>query len=87
MYANWQIGLALLAFFFIGINIAERFGRELKLKTVRELVVKMSRENYLSSRKNQDTINKKEIEKLLTQWCTEDFDLDPSSLTRESKLR
>lgn len=86
MYFNWQIGMALLVFFFVGINLSERLGRELKLRTVKDLVVIMSRENYLNSRKKSDTINKKEIERVLTKWFVEDFDLEPSSLNRDSKI-
>jgi hypothetical protein len=86
LFSSWKVGLLMLTFSLLGIWVANKLGNELSVVTVGELVIKMTRENYLNSRKNSDTINKSEIEKLLTKWFVEDFDLEPSSLTRESKI-
>ena len=46
----------------------------------------MTRENYLKSRRNSKTFNKNEIEKVLTDWFSNDLDLDKSKLTRDAKF-
>src|SRR6187402_919558 len=46
LFINWKVGLPLLAFSFIGIWVANKLGRELNVKTVGELVKKITRENY-----------------------------------------
>lgn len=61
-------------------------GNELDLQTVGQVAEKMTRENYLKSRRNPKTFNKNEIEKLLTEWFSNDLDLDKSKLTREAKF-
>ena len=46
----------------------------------------LKRENYLKSRRNSKTFNKNEIEKALTNWFSDDLDLDKSKLTRDAKF-
>jgi len=87
LFFNWQIGLSGLIFSLFGISLANRFGKELDLKTVGQLAEKMTRENYLQSRRNPDTYNKNEIESVLTDWCSDYFSLDKNKLTREAIFR
>jgi acyl carrier protein len=88
LYFNWQIGLSGLVFFISGRWFANKTGNELDLRTVGQLAEKMTRENYLKSRRNPNTFNKNEIEKVLTNWFSNDLDLDldKSKLTREAKF-
>jgi hypothetical protein len=86
LFFNWQIGLLGLAFFTAGLWFANKIGNELDLQTVGQVAEKMTRENYLKSRRNPKTFNKKEIEKVLTAWFSNDLDLDKSELTREAKF-
>jgi hypothetical protein len=86
LFFNWQIGLLGLAFFTAGLWFANKIGNELDLQTVGQVAEKMTRENYLKSRRNPKTFNKKEIEKVLTDWFSNDLDLDKSELTREAKF-
>ena len=53
------------------------------MKTVGDLVYKMTKENYVKSRRNQETYNKKEIENLLIDWFSKELYLEKSQLTRE----
>ena len=84
LYFNWQIGLLGLVFSIAGLWFANKIGKELDLQTVGQVAEKMTRENYLKSRRNPKTFNKKEIEKVLTDWFSNDLDLDKSKLTREA---
>jgi hypothetical protein len=86
LFFNWQIGLSGLVFSIAGFWFANKIGNELDLKTVGQVAEKMTRENYLKSRRNPKTFNKNEIEKVLTDWFSNDLDLDKSKLTREGKF-
>lgn len=86
LFVNWQIGLLGLVVAISGLRIAQRTGNELDLKTVGQIAEKMTRENYLKSRRNPSTFNKKEIEKVLTDWFSNDLGLDKSKLTRDAKF-
>ena len=86
LFLNWQIGLSALVFSIAGLWFANKIGNELDLQTVGQLAKKMTRENYLKSRRNTTTFNKSEIEKVLTDWFINDFGLDKSKLTREAKF-
>lgn len=87
LFFNWQIGLIGLAFSIAGLWLANKIGNELDLQTVGQVAEKMTRENYLKSRRNAKTFNKREIEKVLTDWFSNYFDLDKSKLTRDAIFR
>jgi len=80
-YAFW-IGLAA----FIGLKIAFENGTELKVKTFGELAEKMTGENYVKTRRNSNTYNKNEIEKIIVKRFADTFDLKKSELTKEALL-
>ncbi len=83
---SWQIGLLGLMFSLAGLWLSNKFGNELDHQTVGQLAEKLSRENYLRSRRNPRTFNKKEVEKVLIDWFCSEFDLDKSKLSREAKF-
>ena len=82
----WQFGLAGLGLSIGGLWLAAKIGNELDLKTVGQLAEKMTRENYLKSRRNPKTYNDNEIEKVLTDWFSSDLGIDKSKLTRVARL-
>lgn len=81
-----SFGLLGILISIIGFKVSTENGTELNLKTIRQIVEKMTRENYLKSRRNQNTFNKNEIENVLIDWFSNQFDLDKTKLTREAKL-
>lgn len=85
-YWNWQIGILGIVSSIGGLWLSTRIGNELDLKTVGEVAEKMTRENYLKSRRNQNTFNKTEIEKVLTNWFSVYFDIEKSQLKREAEI-
>jgi hypothetical protein len=86
LFFNWQTGLAGLCMSWVGLWFSSRMGNELDVQTVGQLAEKMARENYLKSRRNPMTVNRNEIEKILTEWFVDDLALDKSKLTREARF-
>ncbi|WP_343532994.1 hypothetical protein [Pedobacter sp.] len=86
LYFSWKIGLSGIVFSIAGFWLAGKVGNELDLQIVEQLAEKMTRENYLKSRRNSKTFNRKETEKLLTDWFAEELGLEKEELTREAKL-
>ncbi|MCU0350423.1 MAG: hypothetical protein MUF43_06265 [Flavobacterium sp.] len=87
LFFSQQIGFLGIGFSIAGFWIAHKIGNELDLQTVGQVAEKMTREHYLKSRRNPQTFNKKEVERLLTEWFSDDLDLDKSQFTREAKLQ
>ena len=86
LFFKWEYGLLGLGISFSGLWFSNKIGNELDVQTVGQLAEKMTRENYMKSRRNPKTVNKNEIEKLLTEWFIDDLGLDKSKLTREAKF-
>ncbi len=86
LFFNWQIGLLGLLVSIAGLWFANRMGVELDLQTVGQVAEKMTRENYLKSRRNSKTFNKKEIESVLTDWFSNYFDIDKRKLTKDAEF-
>lgn len=86
LFINWKFGLSGILFSFAGFFITDKFGKEMDIRTVGELTEKMTRENYLNSRRNPSTFNKNEIENILQEWFSKDLNLDKTMLTRDAKF-
>jgi hypothetical protein len=86
LFFNWQVALIGLAFYASGIWLANKFGNELDLQTIGQVVEKIKRENYLKSRRNPKTFNSKEVEKILTDWFSEALELEKGKLSRETEI-
>ena len=86
LFFNAQFGIYGLILSVIGIWLARKVGKELDVKTLGQFAERITQENYIKSRRNQKTFNKKEIEKVLTDWFAERLGFDKSELTRETKF-
>lgn len=82
-----QIGLLGVVFSFAGLWFANKIGNELDLETVGQVAEKMTRENYLKSRRNPLTFNKKEVEKVINDWFSDYFKINRSKLNRDTIFR
>jgi hypothetical protein len=87
VFFSGRIGTAGIVFCICSLWLSNKVGKELDLETVGEVAEKMTRENYLKSRRNPNTFNRKEIEKVLTVWFRENLYLEKSELTRETEFR
>lgn len=86
IFVNWPIGLLAVTLSIAGLWLANKTGKELDLQTMGQVVQKITRENYLKIRRNPKTYNKNEIAKLLTDWFSDDLNLDKSQVTREAQF-
>ncbi len=85
-FFDWKIGLTALCLSVTGFWISGKLGRGMRKTTVGELAAKMRRENYIKSRRNPETYNKREIEVILREWFSDDLDIDKEELTRDAKF-
>lgn len=86
LFFNWQFALGGIGLSITGLWIAFKTGNELDLKTVGQVAEKITRENYLKSRRNPKTFNENEIEKILIDWFSNDLLVNKSKLTRKTRL-
>lgn len=86
LFFKWQYGFLGIFVSFGCLWFSNNIGKELDVQTVGQLAEKITRENYLKSRRNPKTVNKKEIEKILTEWFSNHLGLDKSKLTRDAKF-
>ena len=84
-FFNWKLALSGLTFFLAISWIAyEFFAKEFKLATVGQLTEKLTRENYLKSRRNSSTINRNEISQKVKEFFSKELDLEEEVLTRQA---
>ena len=84
LFIFWQAGLVGLTLSIIAMTIANKFGSELDLVTVGQLADKISREQYLKSRRNNGTVNKNEIDQKVKDLFQHDLFLERTALTRQA---
>ena len=84
LFIFWQAGLVGLTLSIIAMTIANKFGSEIDLVKVGQLADKISREQYLKSRRNTGTVNKKEIEQKVKDLFQHDLFLEKTALTRQA---
>ncbi|RCH55632.1 hypothetical protein DJ568_07020 [Mucilaginibacter hurinus] len=83
---NLLVALLIFSAFTVSLLIADKFGKEISVKTVGEMAGKMAREHYLQSRKYRNTVNRNEINKKIQELFKRDFAIDSSSLTPNASL-
>ncbi|MFV0363596.1 MAG: hypothetical protein ACK5LL_11000 [Suipraeoptans sp.] len=78
---NTWLGVAGLALSIIGFSVGDEYGKSLQYATVREFIEKqMVRSNYTKMRRDQNTVNKKEIRRMLENDFTEWLGVEHSDL-------
>ncbi|MHA4808413.1 hypothetical protein ACX0G9_09905 [Flavitalea flava] len=86
LFINWETGLVGLIIVITGYIIAGWFGKEFSVQTVGEIANKMTRDNYLKSRRNPKTVTLQEIDKNIRDLFNHNLNVDPSVLTKEASL-
>lgn len=83
-FFDWKIALSGIVFFLAAMKIAEKLGKTLDLRTVRELTEKLSREHYIKIRRIKGTVNKQEILQTIIDTFSNDLAIEKAYLTREA---
>jgi acyl carrier protein len=80
----WKFAFPGILIAFTGLIIAFKFANTFDLETIGQVADKISRENYLKSRRNPASVNKKEIEKKIQDLFAESLDLPKTALTKDA---
>ncbi|ELY2011297.1 hypothetical protein ACLH3R_002313 [Flavobacterium psychrophilum] len=80
LFFYWKIALVGISISVLGFYLCKWFGNELKVKSIKELVEKITSENYLEVRSEKNTINKTELKKILTNWISENSFIEKDKL-------
>jgi hypothetical protein len=86
LYFSWQAGAIGIGFSILVMAITFKFGKEIELTTVGELVEKIAREHYRKVRRNSSTVNRNEVVQKVKELFMTDLELEQESLTRESRF-
>ena len=80
LFFAFKIGIIGLGITILGFNLSTKYGKEIQLNSVRELVEKITTENYLNLRTENNTINRKELKKLIIDWISENSGIKKEKL-------
>lgn len=83
---DWKIGLGGIILSGYSLWFSYKTATIIDPKTLGEVAEKMTRENYIKSRRFPSTFNKSEINAILIDLFCEKFDLDKRSLNNDSKF-
>ena len=81
---NWKIAIVGIAFVLFALKLANTFGKDLELETVRQLTEKAVRDHYIGMRRSQLTINRAEILDIIKDIFRHDLDIEKKYLTRDA---
>ncbi len=85
-FFNWKFALTGILSCLIFNWIATKLQQEIELISIGDLAEKVAREHYLQARRNQDTINKREITKVIQCSFIAEYDLKPTDLYQDALL-
>lgn len=81
LFINFKLGFSGIAISIFGFYLGRRFGKEIEIETIKELVEKITLENYLEVRTQKNTVNKPELKKVITNWFVENSGIEKEKLT------
>ena len=85
-FVDWKYALSGIVLSGVLSWTSEKIGIEFKDKTIGELTEKMTQRNYLQSRRDKKTINKREVEEKIKALFLDELLLDENELNRETIL-
>ena len=82
LFIKWEFGISGIAISIFGFYLCGWFGKELEIETLKELVERITSENYLEVRTQKNTVNKSELKKVITNWFAENTFIEKEKLKR-----
>lgn len=80
LFINLEFGISGIAISIFGFYLCSWFGKEIELETLKELVEKITLENYLEVRTQKNTVNKSELKNVITNWFVENAGIEKEKL-------
>ena len=80
LFINFKFAILGIIISVLGFKLAYRFGKEIEMNSIRELVEKITTENYLNVRSDKNTINRKELKNVMTDWFADNLGIEKSEL-------
>ena len=80
LFINFKVAILGIIISVLGFKLAYRFGKEIEMNSIRELVEKITTENYLNVRSDKNTINRKELKNVMTDWFADNLGIEKSEL-------
>lgn len=85
-FFDWKIAVSGIVFSVLGLRIANKMGKEIDIKTVGELTDNMVFYNYIKSRRDPNTVNRRELDNVIKSIFINEFLLAPSALNKEARF-
>jgi ABC-type multidrug transport system fused ATPase/permease subunit len=86
LFINWKFGLVGLGISIAAFWIADKTAKEFKDKTLGELIERTTQLNYAKARRQQGTVNKKEIQGKIRKLFIESLLLDDNEIDRDTVI-
>jgi hypothetical protein len=80
LFINFKLGISGIVISIFGFYLGNRFGKEIEIETIKELVEKITLENYLEVRTQHNTVNKSELKNVITNWFVENSGIEKEKL-------
>jgi hypothetical protein len=84
LFINFKFAILGIIISILGFKLAYRFGKEIEMNSIRELVEKITTENYLNVRSDKNTINRKELKNVMTDWFADNLGIEKSELKQST---
>jgi len=85
-WKSYGIGVSLFIVTLLGFQISFKYANYFNVTTVKDLVKKMTKENYIKVKRDKNSINKTEVEKIITDFFVDQLGLEKGSLTRATPV-
>lgn len=85
-FFDWKIAVSGITFFAIAFNAADKLGKDLAIKTVKELTEKAAIEHYVDMRSPKLTVNRNEILDIIKEAFNTGLAIEKEQLTRDAKF-
>lgn len=86
LFINWRYGLIGVSLSIIGFWMADKTGNEFKDETLKELTDRTTQLNYVKSRRQPGTVNKKEIQEKIRNLFIENLLLEDNEIDRDTVI-
>tara|TARA_R110000868_G_C10648250_1_gene744715 strand:+ start:58 stop:726 length:669 start_codon:yes stop_codon:yes gene_type:complete len=80
LFINFKFGIIGIIISILGFYLCSWFGKEIEIDNLKELVEKITSENYLKVRTQKNTVNKSELKSIITDWFVENSGIEKEKL-------